>query len=92
MLSILLIPSFIATLISNMLLLKFYDTQCGCKILTKKISIKVFSDSFISRWLFDIELFFRIKHLYGNINCIEVMLETPLNKWIDSGDSKVKYS
>jgi len=91
-LSILLIPSFIATLISNMLLLKFYDTQCGCKVLIRKISIKVFADSFISRWLFDIELFFRIKHLYGNINCIEVMLETPLNKWIDSGDSKVKYS
>ena len=92
MLSILLIPSFIATLISNMLLLKFYDTQCGCKVLPRKISIKVFADSFISRWLFDIELFFRIKHLYGNINCIEVMLEIPLNKWIDSGDSKVKYS
>tara|TARA_B100000795_G_scaffold10806_1_gene7565 strand:+ start:91 stop:318 length:228 start_codon:yes stop_codon:yes gene_type:complete len=71
-----------------MLLLKFYDTQCGCKVLARKLSIQVFADSFISRWLFDVELFFRIKHLYGNINCIEV----PFNKWIDSGDSKVKDS
>ena len=71
-----------------MLLLKFYDTKCGCKVLARKLSIQVFADSFISRWLFDVELFFRIKHLYGNINCVEV----PFNKWIDIGDSKVKDS
>ena len=77
-LSILLIASFIATLISNMLLLKFYDTQCGCKVLTRKLSIQVFADSFISRWLFDVALFFRMKSLYGNINLFRSYVRNPI--------------
>lgn len=85
-----LIGRFIATLISNILSLKVYDTQCGCKVFTKELSKQVFTNAFISKWLFDVEIFFRIIALYGEKDCLRVMLEVPLVQWIDKGDSKVK--
>ncbi len=87
-----LIGRFIATLISNILSLKVYDTQCGCKLFTKKLSKEVFSEVFISKWLFDVEIFFRIIKLYGKQESLKVMYEVPLINWVDKGDSKVKYT
>ena len=37
------------------------DTQCGCKLFKSEIASKLFEEKFISEWLFDIELFFRLK-------------------------------
>jgi glycosyltransferase involved in cell wall biosynthesis len=85
-----LIGRIIATLISNILELKVYDTQCGCKLFTKNLSIQLFDKEFISKWLFDVELFFRIIELYGRNQVLEKMIEVPITKWIDSGTSKVK--
>ena len=45
-----LIGRTIATIISKILKLKVYDTQCGCKIFTKALSINIFKDPFISKW------------------------------------------
>ena len=87
-----LIGRVIATLISEMLSLKVYDTQCGCKLFTKELSGKLFKDPFISRWLFDVEIFFRILELYGKELSLLKMIEVPLAKWIDRSDSKVKVS
>ena len=87
-----LIGRCIATFISNILDLKVYDTQCGCKIFTKNLSILLFENEFISKWLFDVELFFRIIELYGRNQVLEKMIEVPVNKWIDSGTSKVKVT
>lgn len=86
-----LIGRFIATIISNILSLKVYDTQCGCKIFTKKLAHQVFSDAFLSEWLFDVEIFFRIIKLYGKEGCLKMSLEVPLVKWVDKGKSKVSY-
>ena len=87
-----LIGRVIATLISNILKLKIYDTQCGCKIFTKELSIKLFKDPFISKWLFDVELFKRFILIHGLENAQHKMCEIPLKKWIDMGESKVSMT
>lgn len=87
-----LIGRIIATFISIMLKLKVYDTQCGCKVFKKEISSKLFNDPFISKWLFDVEIFFRILHIYGKEMALSKMLEIPLKKWIERGNSKVKLN
>ena len=85
-----LIGRIIATFISNILDLKVYDTQCGCKVFTKEISTQLFQKPFISKWLFDVELFFRMIHLFGKEKAILKMHEVPLKSWIEKGNSKVK--
>jgi dolichyl-phosphate beta-glucosyltransferase len=87
-----LIGRFIATIISEMLALKVYDTQCGCKLFTKEISALLFANPFISRWLFDVEIFFRFLGLYGHEASLTKMIEVPVAKWIDRGGSKVKLT
>ncbi len=87
-----LIGRIIATFISNILELMVYDTQCGCKLFTKKLSKHIFADCFISKWLFDVEIFFRIFELYGKENSLQKMIEIPLSKWIHWRNSKVKVT
>jgi glycosyltransferase involved in cell wall biosynthesis len=80
----------VATVISQILRLKVYDTQCGCKLFRRELAKQIFKEPFISRWLFDVEIFFRILQLHGREDGIRKMLEIPLNQWIDQGDSKVR--
>ncbi len=85
-----LVGRIIATIISNILNLKVYDTQCGCKVFTKDLSTQLFENNFISKWLFDVEIFYRMIVLYGRKQMLEKTIEVPLKKWIDKGNSKVK--
>ena len=87
-----LVGRIIATVISRVLKLKVYDTQCGCKVFSKELSAHVFKDIFISKWLFDVEIFHRIIIYYGREQALTKMLEIPLKRWEDVGDSKVKIS
>ena len=87
-----LIGRVIATFISQVLGLKVYDTQCGCKVFTREISIQLFKTEFISKWLFDVEIFFRMIILFGKERAIQKMYEVPLKSWIEKGNSKVKAS
>ena len=80
----------IATLISSLLRLKVYDTQCGAKVFERDLADKLFAEKFISKWLFDVELFFRMIQLYGREEATKRMIEIPLRLWIDKGDSKVR--
>ena len=82
----------IATFIDNILKLKVYDTQCGSKLFTKELAELLFKEAFISRWLFDVELFARMINLYGRETALQKMLEIPLDKWINKDGSKVKMS
>ncbi|MBT8183989.1 MAG: glycosyltransferase [Eudoraea sp.] len=82
----------LATFISSILRLKVYDTQCGCKLFTRQASEIAFETPFVSSWLFDVEIFQRFINHYGKILVLEKMLEVPLKRWIDRGDSKVKPS
>ncbi|GGA81835.1 hypothetical protein GCM10008015_23220 [Flavobacterium palustre] len=85
-----LIGRIIATFISNILDIKVYDTQCGCKVFTKEIAPLVFEKEFISKWLFDVELFFRMMNHFGKEKALVKMKEIPLKSWIEKGNSKVK--
>lgn len=87
-----LIGRVIATFISNILDIKVYDTQCGSKLFTRAISEKLFQKEFISRWLFDVEIFYRMIHLFGKEKAIKKMIEVPLKLWVEKGDSKVKFT
>lgn len=87
-----LIGRIIATFISTILDIKVYDTQCGSKLFTRAISEKLFEKEFISRWLFDVELFYRMILFFGREKAIQKMIEIPLKLWVEKGDSKVKLS
>ena len=87
-----LIGRVIATFISTQLDIKVYDTQCGCKVFTKATAELLFQDKFISKWLFDVELFHRMKNHYGKEIALTKMYEVPLKLWVEKGDSKVKFT
>ena len=82
----------IATFISGILDIKVYDTQCGCKVFKKELSGILFEKPFVSKWLFDVELFSRLLCFYGKTDALKKMEEIPVKKWVDKGDSKVKLS
>ncbi|MEX0287919.1 MAG: glycosyltransferase [Flavobacteriaceae bacterium] len=82
----------IATFISNILDIKVYDTQCGCKLFKAELSETLFKEPFISKWLFDVELFSRLLCFYGKEKGLARMDEIPVKRWVDKGESKVKLS
>lgn len=76
-----------ATLISELLDLKVYDTQGGAKVFSTAVVEELFMEPFISKWLFDCELYLRAKKLGVSV------YEEPLRTWIDQTiDSKVRPS
>jgi dolichyl-phosphate beta-glucosyltransferase len=78
----------IATLISLYLKIPIYDSQCGAKFFHKELAKEIFNEPFISRWLFDVELFRRIQLSGRDIE--HCCWELPLDTWIEKGDSKIK--
>ena len=48
-----------STVASNILNIPVYDTQCGAKLFRTEHAEIIFSEHFISRWFFDVELFAR---------------------------------
>ena len=87
-----LIGRIIATMISRQLKLNVYDTQCGCKVFSKDLASEIFKEKFISKWLFDVEIFHRLIALYGLNQVKYIGKEIPLNSWVDVDDSKVHFS
>lgn len=87
-----LIGRFIASLIAKQLKLNVYDTQCGCKIFSQSIVTPIFKEKFISKWLFDVEIFHRLIALVGKENITATIKEVPLQNWRDTEDSRVKFS
>ncbi|MHC9087360.1 glycosyltransferase [Tenacibaculum sp. IMCC1] len=87
-----LIGRTIATLISKQLQLKVYDTQCGCKVFKQSLSFLLFQDKFISRWLFDVELFHRLITIYERNQLKLLAKEIPLQSWHDTDSSKIPLS
>ena len=87
-----LIGRVVATAISTLLGISVYDTQCGCKILQRELVELAFKDTFSSRWLFDVEIFFRLIRAFGKEEMIAFSKEVPLDQWIDTEDSRVKFT
>ncbi len=79
----------IATMISKSLKLAIYDTQCGFKFIRKDRLKSIFEERFTSRWLFDVEIIFRLLILFGYEKIEKEMFEYPVKKWTEKGDSKI---
>lgn len=70
-----------ATAAGGLLGVRAYDTQCGAKLFRRQVVSDLFAEEFISRWIFDIELYFRLGH--------DRILECPLRAWAHAPGSKV---
>jgi glycosyltransferase involved in cell wall biosynthesis len=66
------------------------DSQCGAKIFDRELVPVLFGETFISSWLFDIELFLRIRKHFGKALLAKTVLEFPLLNWSEVGESKLR--
>ncbi|MGF1565781.1 MAG: glycosyltransferase [Flavobacteriales bacterium] len=80
-----------ATFTSNSLELAVYDTQCGVKLFRRALALEVFARPFISRWVFDVEVFWRVISLRGRATVSTVAREVPLRACFNNGASKISY-
>jgi CheY-like chemotaxis protein len=77
-------------LIIRMILgMSFQDTQCGAKIMTREIATNMFNEKFVTRWIFDVEIFLRMKKYYGKENVQKYICEQPLKRWVHADGSKL---
>jgi len=81
----------IATMIDMVLSLSIYDTQCGLKIFSSTLAKPLFKDPFLSRWLFDVEIFIKMKMLYSRTELNSLMKEIPVSEWTERGNSKIRF-
>ena len=54
----------------------------------REIATKMFKDKFITKWLFDVEIFMRMRKAYGK-NTSKFICEQPLKQWIHADGSKL---
>ncbi len=83
-----------ATLISMVLELPVYDTQCGAKLFRNNADLKgVFAQPFKTKWVFDVEILSRYKTLLAarGEDITLAVYECPLEQWHDVEGSKVKF-
>lgn len=81
-----------ATVVSQMLSLAVYDTQCGSKLFRASDDLaRVFAEPFVSRWVFDVEVIARFIELYEprSIDIADRIYELPLRRWTDVAGSKI---
>ncbi|WP_291869910.1 response regulator [Maribacter sp.] len=76
-------------IIRTILGMPFNDTQCGAKIMDKDIVENMFTKKFITRWLFDVEIFMRMRKHYGKKNVQSLICEQPLKRWVHADGSKL---
>jgi len=77
----------ILTLINFKFKLGVYDTQCGAKIFSKNIIPNAFNKPFYTSWLFDVEIFIRLKKL----DLLKFGAEIPIYNWRDVDGSKLGF-
>ena len=76
-------------IIQTILGMPFKDTQCGAKIMDREIAYTMFNKKFITKWLFDVEIFMRMRKHYGKEEAKRVICEQPLKRWIHADGSKL---
>lgn len=83
------ISKTINLIIQKILGMPFKDTQCGAKIMDREIAATMFNKKFITRWLFDVEIFMRMKKHFGKNTVQQLICEQPLKRWIHADGSKL---
>lgn len=85
-----------ASLISLVIGLPYYDTQCGAKLFRGNVLMRrAFTDSFSSKWIFDVELIARLHSLCKETPglCLtDCVYELPLRVWKHKGGSKISLT
>lgn len=81
------IGRIIVTMVNIKFKLGVYDTQCGAKIFPAHIAEIAFEKPFLTSWLFDMEIFIRLK----NNNLMSMGREFPLKTWKDIEGSKLSW-
>ena len=84
-----LISMTINFIIRKILSMNFKDTQCGAKIFHKDIIKVAFHKKFVTKWIFDVEIFKRIAIHYGVNKAKSIICELPLKRWVHADGSKL---
>ncbi|KPM47379.1 dolichyl-phosphate beta-glucosyltransferase [Jiulongibacter sediminis] len=84
------LSNIVKTFIRLILRTNFQDTQCGAKIFHRSLVPSLFGSNFNTPWLFDVEIFMRLKKKFGGNSLRKGVLEYPLLYWSEIGDSKLK--
>lgn len=86
------ISKTINMIIQAILGMSFQDTQCGAKVMTREIAEHMFNKKFLTSWLFDVEIFMRMKRYYGADKVKSMICEQPLKRWVHEDGSKLSMS
>lgn len=76
-------------IIRKILGMNFKDTQCGAKIFRKDVIHLAFNKKFVTKWIFDVEIFKRMSMHYGIEKAKSYICEKPLKRWIHADGSKL---
>lgn len=83
------ISKMINILIVFILGLEIKDTQCGAKVFDANLVPLIFGKKFYTKWLFDVEMFIRMKRYFGKEQTLDLIFEQPLHRWVHMDDSKL---
>lgn len=73
---------------SGILGFSVYDSQCGAKLFRREFVEVFFSEPFLTRWLFDLEMLARLRNHLGD-SAMDRVREVPLGTWCEVGGSKL---
>jgi glycosyltransferase involved in cell wall biosynthesis len=83
------ISATINFIIRKILKMEFNDTQCGAKIFHNDVIEIAFREKFVTKWIFDVEIFKRIILHFGLKKAKKIVCEKPLKRWVHVGGSKL---
>jgi CheY-like chemotaxis protein len=76
-------------IIRKILGMEFQDTQCGAKVMSRDIVEEMFKEPFLTQWIFDVEIFLRMKKHFGAAEAERLICEQPLKRWVHEDGSKL---